>query len=255
MKRAKIFGGRCLKEMLRDPLSYIFCLGFPLIMMVIMTIIDQSIPEGKGPDIFHIGNLTAGIIVFGLTFTMLFTSINVAHDRGGSFLVRMYATPMKSTDFILGYIIPSFIIAVAQTVVSIVSAVIVSLITDGDIGISVLAGFIPIIPSALMFIGFGLIAGTLLSEKGAPGICSVFISLAGMLGGIWFDPESTGGVMLTVSKCMPFYYCTKSTRAAIAGDFSFDAFLLPLIVITVCAAAALLLAGKLFKTKMKADLA
>ena len=44
MNRVLAFAGRNLKELLRDPLSYIFCLGFPLVMLVIMSIVNQSIP-------------------------------------------------------------------------------------------------------------------------------------------------------------------------------------------------------------------
>ena len=35
-----VFAKRTIKEILRDPLSYIFCLGFPLVMLIIMSIVD-----------------------------------------------------------------------------------------------------------------------------------------------------------------------------------------------------------------------
>ncbi len=54
MNRVLAFSGRNLKELLRDPLSYIFCLGFPLVMLVIMSIVNQSIPPEAGMTIFNI---------------------------------------------------------------------------------------------------------------------------------------------------------------------------------------------------------
>ncbi|MBO5501127.1 MAG: hypothetical protein J6A48_03810, partial [Clostridia bacterium] len=78
MHKIKAFAVRNGKEILRDPLSYIFCLGFPLVMLVIMTLVDRSIPAQAGMTIFHIENLSGGIMVFGLTFVMLFTAITVA---------------------------------------------------------------------------------------------------------------------------------------------------------------------------------
>lgn len=255
MKRAFIFGKRCLTEMVRDPLSYIFCLGFPIIMLIVMTVVDKSIPEETGMTLFHIGSLTGGITIFGQMFVMLFTALNVAHDRSGSFLARMYATPMKPLDFVAGYVIPSLVIAVAQAVVTFASALVIALITGGELSVTgMLISLLPLMPSALMFIGLGLIAGTLFSEKAAPGLCSVVISVGSMLGCIWFDAQATGGVMLTVCKAMPFFYCTKSVRAAISNDLTFDSFILPLIVVAVCAIVIICLSAIAFSSKMRADL-
>ena len=68
MNRILAFSGRNLKELLRDPLSYIFCLGFPLVMLVIMSIVNQSIPPEAGMTIFNIENLAGGIAMFGQSF-------------------------------------------------------------------------------------------------------------------------------------------------------------------------------------------
>ena len=37
-----IFAKRNLRELLRDPLSYVFCLGLPLVMLVIFIVISRS---------------------------------------------------------------------------------------------------------------------------------------------------------------------------------------------------------------------
>lgn len=99
MNRVLAFSGRNLKELLRDPLSYIFCLGFPLVMLVIMSIVNQSIPPEAGMTIFNIENLAGGIAMFGQSFIMLFTRLSVSKDRSGAFLTRLYASPMKSFEF------------------------------------------------------------------------------------------------------------------------------------------------------------
>lgn len=254
MSRSAIFGKRCLREMTRDPLGYIFCIGFPIIMLVIMSVINSSIPK-EGMTLFRIDRLAPGIAIFGQTFVMLFTSLNVAHDRGGSFLVRMYATPMTSSDFVIGYFFPSMVISLAQIVVTYSASFVVSLITGDELSIAgMLASVLPLMISAVMFTSLGMIAGTLFSEKAAPGLCSIVISLSGMLGCIWFDAEKTGGAMLTVCKCLPFFYCTKAVRSAVALDFSFDSFVLPLTVITVCAAVFAVISSSVFRSKMRADL-
>ena len=101
---------------------------------------------------------------------------------------------------------------------------------------------------------FPLLFGVLFNEKSAPGISSIIISLGGFMGGIWFDAESTGGVMLTICKCMPFFYCTKSARAALALDFSGGKFIFPLVIVLACAVVLITLGSFAFSKKMRADL-
>ena len=125
--RSKTFAKRNIKEVLRDPLSYIFCLGFPIIMLIIMTFVNNSIPKEANMKIFNIEYLAPGIAVFGLTFIMLFTCLQVSKDRASAFLIRLYASPMKSRDFIGGYMMPFFIIALAQSVITFLVAAIIGI--------------------------------------------------------------------------------------------------------------------------------
>lgn len=256
MHKIRAFAARNGREILREPLSYIFCLGFPLVMLAIMTLVDKSIPKEAGMTIFHIENLAGGIAVFGLTFIMLFTAITVARDRSGAFLVRMYATPMTSMDFSLGYMLPMLAIAVAQGVLIGMCSLLVSLFAGGSLTVSGAALSVAVlIPSAVLFVGFGLLFGTLFSEKTAPGLCSIVISLGSFLGSIWFDAEATGGVLLNISRCLPFHYCTKSVRMAMQLHFTWDGFGLPFLIVCGCAIVLVVVASLVFKGKMKADLA
>lgn len=255
MYRIKAFAVRNIKELSRDPLSYIFCLGFPLVMLIVMTIVNESIPPEANMTIFRIDNLAGGIAVFGQTFIMLFTAMTVTKDRSGAFLVRMYASPMKPADFIGGYIVPMIATALIQSLVSFAVALVISLISGTEISlVGLLVAVVTLIPSALIFTGFGLLFGTIFNEKSAPGICSIIISLGSFLGSIWFDAESTGGTMLKICKVLPFFYCTKTARSSIALDFGFSEFVLPLIIVTACGILMTVLSSLVFKSKMKADL-
>ncbi len=254
MKRCMAFAERNLKELLRDPLSYIFCLGFPLVMLVVMTMVDASIPEQAQMTIFRIDNLSAGIAVFGLTFVMLFTCLSVSKDRAGSFLVRLYASPMRPWDFILGYILPVFLLALAQSVVTMIASVIVGLITGLHLSIlGCLAAVIALLPTSVMMIATGLLFGTLFNEKAAPGLCSIVISLSSFLGGVWFDCESVDGVLFDICNALPFFHGTKAGRMAVATDFSGD-FWLHIAVTAGYALVITVLSIFMFRRKMRADL-
>ena len=244
------------KELLRDPLSYVFCLAFPLVMLAVMSLVNAAIPKEAGMTVFQIEKLGPGIAVFGQTFLMLFTALNVSKDRTGSFLVRLYATPARPRDFILGYLIPMMEISLMQNAVIYAASWIISLITGTTLNvIGLLISLIVLQLSAVMFLGFGLLFGTLFNEKSAPGLCSVLISLGSFLGCIWFDADSLGGTMLTICRSLPFYYCTKLGRSALALDFAGESFGLPLLIVSGCALILMLVSILVFRSRMRADLA
>ena len=256
MNRLVVFAKRNFTEMSRDVLSYIFCVAFPLVMLIIMSAVNSSIPKEAGMTIFRIDNLAGGIMIFGQTFVMLFTAIGIARDRAGSFLTRLYASPMKSADFTGGYILPMLLVAFIQAIFSAAAAFTIALIVGYEISVAGL--FITcfvVLPSALMFTAIGFLFGTVFNEKAAPGICSIIISLGSFIGGIWFDVEGVGGVLEKVSRCLPFFYATKVARSAVDLDFGRDSFLIPLMAVTGTAVVLTSLACFVFGRKMRADLA
>lgn len=254
MNKILAFSGRNLKELLRDPLSYIFCLGFPLVMLVIMSIVNQTIPPEANMTIFHIENLAGGIAMFGLSFIMLFTCLSVSKDRSGAFLTRLYASPMKSADFIAGYTLPVLVLAVIQAVITFAASMIAAAVMgSGSIGFGGAAmAVIVLIPGAVFFIAAGLLFGSIFNEKAAPGLSSIIISLASILGCVWFDAESAGGIMLDICRVLPFYHCVKAARMATALDFGGIG--IHLLIVTAYAVVFSALAAVVFRTKMRADL-
>lgn len=255
MNRIIAFSQRNLKELLRDPLSYIFCLGFPLVMLVIMSIVNDSIPPQANMTIFNIENLSCGIAMFGLSFIMLFTCLTVSKDRSGSFLVRLYASPMKGVDFIVGYILPVLILSVVQMAITFAASLIAAGIIGSDrlsiggCGLAILV----MLPGAVFFIAAGLLFGSLFNEKAAPGLCSIIISLASLLGAVWFDVDGAGGFMKDLSCALPFYHCVKAARQAAA--LNFEGIGIHLLITSAYAVVVTVLAVVVFRTKMRADLA
>ncbi|MCI6019010.1 MAG: ABC transporter permease [Clostridiales bacterium] len=238
------------KELLRDPLSYIFCIGFPLIMLVIMSIVNQSIPDEAHMVIFDIHHLPAGIAVFGLTFIMLFTALLLSKDRSQALLIRLYTSPLTAADYILGYMTPVLIIAVLQMCITFASSCVIALIADDSLNVGLLlVSVIGLLPSAVLYIGLGFIFGSLLSDKSAPAICSIFISAAGMLGGIFMDIESLGGIFFKICRLLPFYHSVKAARSIVLKDY--QSALSPIIVTIIYAAAVIIIAAIIFKKQMK----
>ena len=207
------FAKRNVKEITRDPLTLIFGLGFPLILILLLSLIQANIPV----PLFEIEHLTPGVTVFGLSFMTLFSATLIAKDRHSSFLQRLYTTPMSALDFILGYTLPIIPFAVAQSIICYIVAFILGL----DITVNILFAVLSIIPISLLYIALGLLCGSILDEKQVGGICGALLTnLSAWLSGIWFDLELIGGVFKKIAYFLPFVHAVELERKVIAGDFA-----------------------------------
>ena len=84
--RIRTFSKRCAKEILRDPINLFFGLGFPIVLLLLLSAIQANVPV----ELFSIERLTPGIAVFGLSFLTLFSASLVSKDRESAFLQRLY---------------------------------------------------------------------------------------------------------------------------------------------------------------------
>ncbi len=210
--KLKAFATRNTREILRDPLNLIFGLGFPLVLIFLLSAIQLNIPV----SLFEIDHLTPGITIFGLSFLSLFSATLVSKDRESALLQRLYTTPMRAVDFIFGYILPLLPMAMAQCLICYSGA----LAFGVSFGINVLYATLSIIPSALFFISLGLVCGSVMSSKQVGGICGALLTnFAAFLSGIWFDIELIGGVFEAAADLLPFRHAVELERAVFSGNF------------------------------------
>jgi ABC-2 type transport system permease protein len=246
--RILLFAKRGAKEVLRDPVNLFFGLGFPLILLVLMSVINANIPAEADMRLFEIESLAPGMAMFGATFMALFSGMLLAKDRTASFLTRLFASPMTSVDFILGYTAPMIVMAAAQGVITFAAALAFGLEFSVKIPLAVLV----VLPAAVLFVGIGLLTGSLLNDKAVGGICGALLAnMAGWLSGIWFPLDLAGGAFKTIAEALPFYHGAEAAKAALSGDF---AGILPhLGVVSGYAAVAYTLAVIVFKKRMSGD--
>lgn len=109
-RKAAVLAQRTLKEMLRDLLTLFFGLAFPILILLLLSLIQSHIPV----DMFRIEQLAPGIVVFGQSFLSLFGALLIARDRSTSFLMRLYAAPVTGLSFLLGYLLPLLPLALMQ---------------------------------------------------------------------------------------------------------------------------------------------
>lgn len=211
--RMMTFARRCAKEILRDPINLFFGLGFPIVLLLLLSAMQANIPV----PLFEIGSLVPGICVFGLSFMTLFSATLISKDRESAFLQRLYTTPLTPADFIFGYMLPLLPIALGQTVICYLVAIPLGL----TVSIHIVYAILGIIPMAVFNISLGLLCGSLLGVKQVGGICGALLTnLSAWLSGVWFDLELVGGVFVKIANALPFVHAVELERALIRGDLA-----------------------------------
>ena len=221
------FANRCTKEILRDPLNLVFGLGFPVVLLLLLSAIQANVPVA----LFKIEHLTPGITVFGLSFMTLFSATLVAKDRESAFLQRLYTTPLTALDFILGYLLPILPIAIGQTAVCYLFAIPLGL----TVNINIVYAILGIIPIAVFNVSLGLLCGSVLGVKQVGGICGALLTnLSAWLSGVWFDLKLVGGFFEKLANALPFVHAAEMEKALFAGNFALAAqHLLPVLLYSV----------------------
>lgn len=211
--RLLTFSGRTAKEILRDPLNLWCGLGFPIILILLLSAIQANIPV----SLFEITSLTPGITVFGLSFMTLFSAMLIAKDRESALLQRLYTTPLTAVDFIFGYALPILPIAVAQSIICYIAGVFLGL----QITVTIVYSVLFIVPISLFFIALGLLCGSVFNSKQVSGICGALLTnLTAWLSGVWFDLDLVGGVFKKISYALPFVHAVELERAVLNGNYT-----------------------------------
>jgi len=221
------FAKRCSKEILRDPINLGFGLGFPLVLLLLLSSLQANIPV----PLFEIDTLTPGITVFGLSFMTLFSATLIAKDRESALLQRLYTTPLTGLDFIIGYMLPLLPIALGQIVICYLFAIPLGLTVSANI----IYAIIGIIPMAIFNIALGLLCGSVFGVKQVGGICGALLTnLSAWLSGVWFDLKLVGGFFEKIANMLPFVHAAEMEKALFSGNFEVAAsHIMPVLLYSV----------------------
>jgi len=235
------FASRNQKEIIRDPLTILFGIGLPVVVMWLFTVMQQNMPM----ELYKIENLTPGVIVFSFAFLTLFSGMLIGKDKGSSFLMRVVVSPLRPSDYIIGYTIPLILIAMMQIVVCFITAYFLDLKFDWNVIVAIAV----LLVNALLYLGFGLMLGTFFTDKQVGGIFALFVNIVTWLSGTWFTLDMIGGVFEKVASVLPFVHAVEVTRLALQGDYG--EMLLPLIWVVGYTVVLYAIAIGAFRKKMR----
>lgn len=274
--RGLLLAKRNFKELLREPMSFVFSLGLPAVLLCAFRLINYY-ADGHW---MALSELVPGVAVFSLAFLMLYMTLLVSGDRASAFLSRLYNAPVRAVDFMVGYLLPGVVLGVLQSLITYAVGFLVCLVPNGKMvanGVEIatkttdlttipptviegtdllpfggaFAATLATLPAIILFVSLGILLGTLLSERAAPGVSSAVITASGLLGGAWM-PLATMGAFETVCRFLPFYPATTLARACfMLGAPSAQNFTLPLVTVLIFAALSFVGAWLCFSLKMQ----
>ena len=244
LSRIIILTKRNFKEILRDPISLIFTIGLPLVMEIVFYFLFHELT-----DQFDMKYLAPGIVVFSQAFLTLFIGLLLSIDRNTSFLTRLYVSKTKSYEFIISYLASMIPIILMQ---SILFFLIGGIIDPSIFKVEMIYAILMSLVTSIVFLGFGILFGSICNEKTVGGVASIIISAHSVLSGMWFPTEGLDGGFITVMNYLPFKNATVLVLNTLNGvnDINKD-FLHPLFILLIYSVVVFLLAILLFKNKMK----
>jgi len=155
-----------------------------------------------------------GIAVYGLMILISTAAGIIAGDREKGFLARMFTTPVKPSDFILGYSLPFIPVLIVSALVYLGVGMALGLTVVGNLGHAFLIFFLV----GLCGIGIGMIVGSLVKSESQAGVSWLFIVPAAMISGAWFTVDRMPSVLKSVAEALPFIHAIDASRAVLNGS-------------------------------------
>lgn len=242
-----IFTKRCFKEVLRDPLTLVFGAGFPVVLLILLSVMNLNIPAQANMEMFHIEKLLPGVAVFGFSFLALFGGLLLATDRETAFLTRLFTTPMRAADFLAGYALPLLPLGLAQVALCLLVGIFFGLTPTWHF----LTMPLFLLPTLVLFVSIGLFLGSLMNAKQVGSLCGALLTnVSAWLSGTWFSLDLLGEGFKRFAYVLPFANAVDAARAALAGDVRTA--LIPTLIVCAWCVPFVLLGVFTFHRKMKA---
>lgn len=204
---------RNLKEIFRDPVSVLLGLAMPVLMLFLFASLNKRVPL----EIFSPQYLTPGIVIFSFTFLIMFSAMLIAKDKQSAFLIRLFTTPLKPSDYILSYILPFLPLALLQVVVCFTLGTIL-----GGVFVNIFVSMLILLLVAFLCICLGVILGSIFTQNQVSGIGSLMITTIGLVSGVWMDLKMVGGLFEKIGYALPFAHAVDVLKVLMTGKGSVD---------------------------------
>ncbi|MFC0875100.1 ABC transporter permease [Saccharicrinis sp. FJH2] len=232
---------RNIKEIYRDPVSILLGLVMPIALLILFS----SIYKSAQAEMFAPQRLTPGITIFSFAFLIMFSAILLAKDRQSAFLMRLFAAPLKPSDFIMSYMLPFVPLAILQIVVCFIVGVFL-----GATFSNIFVSFLIILLIATICISLGTMIGALFTVNQVSGVGALLITAISLFSGAWTPLKQIGGTFEAIGYSLPFAHGVDASIALLKGS-DFAEISHNFYIVLIYAVSTFLLAILSFTWKMK----
>jgi ABC-2 type transport system permease protein len=188
----------------------LFSLGFPLILFLVVGGSNRhGVLDGISFPLYYMTGMTG----WGAMAAVISSGARIAAERQEGWTRQMRITPLPARAYFSSKIGSGYLLAGLSMVVlyAVGSAIGVRLSAGQWVTMTGLL-LIALIPFAIL----GIVLGHLLTADSAGPAVGGLTALFALLGGTWF-PLATGGVLLSIVKCVPSYWLVQAGNAAHGG--------------------------------------
>lgn len=210
-------GGLEIRQLLRDGMSLVFSLAYPVLMLVIFGAIfsDTVAPGVSYTQYFIAGMIATGLLSTG--FQTLGTQIPIERDRG--VLKRLAGTPMPRTAYFLGKVAMVLVISLSEELVLLAFG---ALLYDLDLP-DTAAGWWTLAWVSLLGITAFTLCGIAISsvprrgKQAAAVVMPVALTMQ-FISGVFFVFTSLPGWMRAVASVFPLRWLCQGMRSVFLPD-------------------------------------
>ncbi|SHI57277.1 ABC-2 type transport system permease protein [Actinomyces denticolens] len=230
---------RVLSQLLNDRRTIALILAVPALLVTLLYFIYRDYPGG---DALFDRVAVQMIAILPMSVMFLVTSITMLKERVSGTLERLWTTPMRRADLLMGY-------ATAFTVIAVGQALVLSAVCAWALGVTISGNWIWIILTALLDAFVGVAMGLLVSalsrtEFQAVQFMPLLIGVQVFLCGMLVPRGQLPSALEPVSQAMPMSWAVNAVGevqagAAVTQGLVMDAVVLAVIGLVLLTAAPL----------------
>jgi ABC-2 type transport system permease protein len=213
--------------------------GVPHIITVEQQVVDSH-------DLKYIDFLLPGIVAMSImqmsVFSVAFVFVQ-AKEKG--ILKRLFATPMKPSQFLTANVITRLIVSVVQAAILIAVGV---LLLNAHVLGSYLLVLLIIILGVLMFLGLGfIISGIAKTFDSVPVFANLVVFPMLFLGGVFFPIDNMPNWLQNIAKFLPLTFFSNALREVMTKDAGLGAIKNDIFAMIIWSALLLAIATFVFR--------
>jgi ABC-2 type transport system permease protein len=199
-----------LLRALRNTRFFMFSLGFPLVLFLVIAGPNRHATLGGIPLPLY---FLSGMITWGTMSAVVSSGARIATERSAGWNRQLRLTPLTARTYLRAKVLGGYVVA-AMSIVLLYAAGIalgVRLPADRWLGMTglILIGLVP-------FAALGIWLGHVLSPEAIGPAMGGISALFALLGGAW-GPLAAGGFMLHVAQALPSYWLVQAGHVAATG--------------------------------------